>query len=139
MESWWTPKSSKGNCRGQNSMDWRVPYIIKKFLERVCLKWVHMTHLDIWNTSYGQKKGQKSNCQFDFRQWNQIDSWLCVVGSQIGSLIPDHENLGIDPIPLRAGDVRHIIRKLLTRATTLLQTWSQSKVCTQSYGAPKSQ
>jgi len=24
-----------------------------------------MTHLDIWNTSYGQKKGWESNCQFD--------------------------------------------------------------------------
>jgi len=24
-----------------------------------------MTHLDIWNTSYGQKKGRKSNWQFD--------------------------------------------------------------------------
>jgi hypothetical protein len=24
-----------------------------------------MTHLDIWNTSYGQKKGHKSNRQFD--------------------------------------------------------------------------
>jgi hypothetical protein len=26
-----------------------------------------MTHLDISNTSYGQKKGQESNCQFDSR------------------------------------------------------------------------
>jgi hypothetical protein len=26
-----------------------------------------MTHLDTSNISYGQKKGQKSNCQFDFR------------------------------------------------------------------------
>jgi hypothetical protein len=24
-----------------------------------------MTHLNIWNTSYDQKKGQGSNCQFD--------------------------------------------------------------------------
>jgi hypothetical protein len=24
-------------------------------------------HLDIWNTSYGQKKGRESNWQFDFR------------------------------------------------------------------------
>jgi len=27
----------------------------------------HMTHLDIWNTSYGQKKGRESNWQFDSR------------------------------------------------------------------------
>jgi len=26
-----------------------------------------MTHLDIWNTSYGQKKGREPNWQFDFR------------------------------------------------------------------------
>jgi len=32
-----------------------------------CLKWACMTHLDIWNTSYGQKKGRESNWQFDFR------------------------------------------------------------------------
>jgi len=61
----WTPGFLEGNCRGQNSMDWRVPYIITKFLELKCLKWACMTHLDIWNTSYGQKKGRKSNWQFD--------------------------------------------------------------------------
>jgi len=42
-----------------------VLYIIGKFLERRCLKWARIAHLDIWNTSYGQKKGQESNCQFD--------------------------------------------------------------------------
>jgi len=26
-----------------------------------------ITHLDILDTSYGQKKGQESNCQFDSR------------------------------------------------------------------------
>ncbi len=30
-----------------------------------CLKWAHMTHLDTSNTSYGQKKGQEWNWQFD--------------------------------------------------------------------------
>jgi hypothetical protein len=54
-------------CRGQNSMDWRVFYIIEKLLERRCLKWACMTHLDIWNTSYGQKKSQELNWQFDSR------------------------------------------------------------------------
>jgi hypothetical protein len=48
-------------------MDWKLPYIIGKTLELKCLKWACMTHLDIWNTSYGQKKGQKSNWQFDSR------------------------------------------------------------------------
>jgi hypothetical protein len=43
-------------------------YIIGKLLERRCLKWALIAHLDIWNASYGQKKGRESNCQFD--------SWL---------------------------------------------------------------
>jgi len=44
-----------------------ILYIIEKLLERRCLKWARITHLDIWNTSYGQKKGRESNCQFDSR------------------------------------------------------------------------
>jgi hypothetical protein len=43
------------------------PYIIGKLLECRCLKWVCMTDLDTSNISYGQKKGQKSNWQFDSR------------------------------------------------------------------------
>jgi hypothetical protein len=41
-------------------------YIIGKLLKRRCLKWVRMIHLDIQNTSYGQKKGRESNWQFEF-------------------------------------------------------------------------
>jgi hypothetical protein len=40
---------------------------LEKILECRCLKWDRMTHLDISNTSYGQKKGRESNCQFDSR------------------------------------------------------------------------
>jgi len=61
------------------------------------------------------------------------------VKSQIGNLTLDHSNSGIDLISLRVGGVRHTIGKLLRRATTLLQTSYQSKICTHSYGAPKSQ
>ncbi len=60
------------------------------------------------------------------------------VGSQTASLTPDHKKLGIDPIYLATWGVPHIVGKLSTRAITLLQTISQSKVCSQSYGAPKS-
>ncbi len=52
LDSQWTSKFSKSNCRGQNPLDWKVPYIIGKFLECRCLKWVRMTHLNISNTSY---------------------------------------------------------------------------------------
>jgi hypothetical protein len=50
---------------GQNPYDWTIIYIIGKLLERRCLKWARMTHLDIRNTSYCQKKGWESNCQID--------------------------------------------------------------------------
>jgi hypothetical protein len=62
-----TPESSERDCRSQNSLPWKVLYIIGKLLKCRCLKWASMTHLDIWNTSYGQKKGRESNWQFDSR------------------------------------------------------------------------
>jgi hypothetical protein len=67
LESRRTPESSGNDCRGQNTLVWRVLYIIGKILKLKCLKWAHITHLDIWNTSYGQKKGWESNWQFDSR------------------------------------------------------------------------
>jgi hypothetical protein len=42
------------------------------------------------------------------------------VGSQTGSLTPDHQKLRIDPTLMCAGEVRHIIGKLSTRATSFL-------------------
>jgi hypothetical protein len=67
MESRWSFGTSESDLRGQNSMSYGVFYIIGKLLELKCLKWARIVHLDIWNTSYGQKKGQESNCQFDSR------------------------------------------------------------------------
>jgi hypothetical protein len=67
MEFRWTPKTSENDCRGQNPMACGILYIIGNLLERRCLKWAHIAHLDIWNVSYGQKKGRESNCQFDSR------------------------------------------------------------------------
>jgi hypothetical protein len=67
MESRWTPEASESDFRGQNSMVCNVLYIIGRLLKRRCLKWALITHSNIWNTSYGQKKGRESNCQFDSR------------------------------------------------------------------------
>jgi hypothetical protein len=67
MESRWTPKTSESDCKGQNPMAYGLFYIIGKLLKHRCLKWARITHLDIWNISYGQKKGWESNCQFDSR------------------------------------------------------------------------
>jgi hypothetical protein len=41
-------------------MVWGVIYTIGNLLERECLKWARIVHLDIWNTSYGQKKGRET-------------------------------------------------------------------------------
>jgi hypothetical protein len=60
-------------------------------------------------------------------------------GSQTGSLTTDHKKSGIDPTPVCANKVRHIIGKLLRRARSLVQTSSQSKVLVGSYELPKSQ
>jgi hypothetical protein len=117
LESQWTSKFLKGNWRGQNSLDWRVTYIIENFLERRCLKWAHMTHLGTLHTSYGQKKAWESNCQFDCRPL-KVDN--C-------------------PIFLCVSNVPHTIGKLSMRATILFQSSSQLKVYTQSYGLPKLQ
>ncbi len=67
LESKWIPESSKRDYRGQNPSVWKVIYIIGKLLKLICLKWACMTHLDIWNTSYDQKKNHESNWQFDSR------------------------------------------------------------------------
>jgi len=67
MESRWTPKTLESDFRGQNSMNCGVFYIIGKLLKLRYLKWALIAHLDIRNTSYGQKKGRESNCQFDSR------------------------------------------------------------------------
>ncbi len=87
-ESTGTPKTLEFDCRGQNILHWGVPYIIGKLSKCRCRKWVCMSHLDIWNTSYGKKKGRESNWQFDSQplkvgnrpdpdvcKWCAIDHW----------------------------------------------------------------
>jgi len=98
-ESSGTPKNSKRDCRGQNTSHWDVLYIVGKVLKCKCPKWPRMSHLDICSTSYGRKKGQESNWQFDSRPLkveNRPDSGAC------------------------RGKVRQIVGKLSRRVTTLV-------------------
>jgi hypothetical protein len=74
LEFRWVPKPLESNCRGQNTLHWGVFYIIGKLWRCRCFKWVWMTHLNICNTGYGQKKGRKSNWQFDSRPQN-VENW----------------------------------------------------------------
>jgi len=57
----------KERLQGSNLIVCGVLYIIGKLLKLRCLKWARIAHSDIWNTSYSQKKGRESNCQFDSR------------------------------------------------------------------------
>jgi hypothetical protein len=79
LKSWWTPKFLEGDFKSQNSLVWKVLYTIGIFLKCKCLKWASMTHLNTYNTSYGQKKGRESKCQFDFRPL-KIKNCLNVLG-----------------------------------------------------------
>ncbi len=115
MESRWTSKISKSDLRGQNSTACGIFYIIEKLLELRCLKWSLIVHLDIQNTSYGQKKGRESNWQFD--SWpEKVGNWLDLFGCRQRATYRG---------------------KLSMRATTLLEITLRSEVCLQSYGAPK--
>jgi hypothetical protein len=67
LESSGTPKNSELDCRGQISSHLNVLDVIGKVLKCRCPKWPRMSHLDICNSSYGQKKGRESNWQFDSR------------------------------------------------------------------------
>jgi hypothetical protein len=66
LETLWIPKFSKNNLKGQNTLNWKLPYTIGKLLRHICLKWAHMIYLSPYNTSYGRKKGSKSKYQFDY-------------------------------------------------------------------------
>jgi hypothetical protein len=67
LESFGTPENSEPEFRGQISSHSIFLYVIGKVLKCRCPKWPRMSHLDICSPSYGQKKGRKSNCQFDSR------------------------------------------------------------------------
>ncbi len=78
-ESSGTPETLELDWRGQNTLRLGVLYIIRKLLKCKCRKWPPMGHLDICSTSYGKKKGQESNCQFDSRplkvkNWPDLDA-----------------------------------------------------------------
>jgi hypothetical protein len=79
-ESSETLEISKFDYRGQNTLHLDVFYIIRELAKCRCRKWACMGHLDICSTSYGKKKGQESNWQFDSRPLkvkNQPDFGAC--------------------------------------------------------------
>jgi hypothetical protein len=74
----WTTKSLGNNCRDQNPLDWRVFYIIEKLLKCKCLKWAHITHLDIWNIKLWPKE----------RSGVKLTVWLSTTKSEKSTRFP---------------------------------------------------
>jgi hypothetical protein len=73
-------KNFKFDFRSQNTSPWSVLHVIGKLLKCRCRKWPFMSHLDIYITSYGEKKGRESNWQFDSRPLkvgNRPDPGVC--------------------------------------------------------------
>jgi len=98
MESRWTPETSENDFRGQTQ--WLMTFFIS--LES---SW----SVDVQNG-------------LTFLIWTSETQFMAKrrVGSQITNLTPDQKKSGIDPIYLSEDDVRHIVGKLSTRATTFL-------------------
>jgi hypothetical protein len=111
------PKPQEHNCKGQNALHWNVLYTIGKVLKCRCPKWPCMSHLDIYNTSYGQKKDRESNWQFDSRplkvenrpnsgacRWNATHRWKDLEESY---------NFGLDLVPIRVWGEELWVSKVL--------------------------
>jgi hypothetical protein len=91
--------------RGQISLHWYVLYNNGKFLKLRCPKWPRMGHLDIYSPSYGQKKGQESNCEFDSRPLKVGNQPLPNVSSRSATrswkALDESYNFGLDLVPIR--------------------------------------
>jgi hypothetical protein len=99
-------------------LPWGVLCVIEKFLKCRCPKWPRIGHLDIFRPSYGQKKGRESNWQFDSRPL-KVENRPALPTSKLR--------------------VPHGVGKILTRATSLIQTSLRSNFAVGSYEFPKSQ
>jgi len=104
-ESSGTPKNSERDFRGQNTLHWGIFYTLGKVLKCRCLKWPRMSHLDICSTSYGRKKGQESNWQFDSRPLkvrNQPNFGACKWSvTHRWKVLEERYNFGSDLVPIR--------------------------------------
>jgi hypothetical protein len=63
----WDSQNSELDYMGKNTLLWSFLHKIGNLPKCRCQKWPRMSHLDIYSTSYGWKKGRESNGQFDSR------------------------------------------------------------------------
>jgi len=105
MESFGTPENLEDDLKGQISLPWCVLYINGKLLKHRCPKWPRITHLDICSSSYGQKKGWESNCQFDSQPLKVGNRPLPNVASRIATwcwkALDESYNFGWDLVSIR--------------------------------------
>ncbi len=103
-ESSGTSETLKFDCKSQNTSHWGVLYIIGNLSKFRCRKWAHISHLDIYNTSYGKKKGRESNWQFDSRPQkvrNQPDLDACKGNATHGwKALDESYNFALNLIPI---------------------------------------
>jgi hypothetical protein len=103
-ESFETFKTSEFDYRGQNTWPWGILYIIRKLSKCRCRKWPHMNHLDIYNTSYGKKKGRESNWQFDpqpLKVRNRPEPGVCKwSATQCWKALKESYKFALDLIPI---------------------------------------
>ncbi len=97
-------------------MHWDVLGVIGKVLKRKYRKQPCIGHLDICSPSYGQKKGQELNWQFDSRPLK----------------------VGNRPLPDLRMRMRYVVGKILTRATSLVETSLRLELAVESYELLKS-
>ncbi len=112
LESSGTPECLELDSKAQNTSHWGVLGVIGKVLKRKYRKWPRIGHLDICSPSYGQKKG---------REW-----------------LPTTKKSGIDLFSTSELRVQYVVGKILTRATSLVETSSRSDLTVGSYDLPKS-
>jgi hypothetical protein len=109
LESSKTPKCLEFDNKAQNTSHWGVLGVVGKFLKRSYRKWPRIGHLDICSPSYGQKKGQESNWQFDSRPLKVGNRPLLNI--QTGSAtwcwkaLEKNYNFGLDLVLIRLGSL----------------------------------
>jgi hypothetical protein len=133
LESSETPTTSELNFRSQNTFSWSVLYIVGKALKCRCRKWPRMSHLDIWSTSYGRKKGWESNWQFDSRPQkvkNRPDPGVCRwSATHCWKALEESYKFTLDLIPMKG-----LSRELWAPKVLGVQTETVSKLLLGSPG-----
>jgi hypothetical protein len=79
LESQWILESSEIDYRGQNALDWDIPYIIGKFLERRCLKWSHDPFGHVKHKLWPKERpGVKLSIWFPITKSRKSPRFLCM-------------------------------------------------------------